>query len=390
MENISDKHLPGKTSKRRDFIKKSLLLASGGILAPEILFPENERGYAYPDQQDKFNDGTQNYVDMNTRKLGKLEVSQIGLGCLPMVGYYGNGIRDKKAMIEHIRTAYDHGVTLFDTAEVYGPYVCEEYVGEAVKSFRKNVIIETKFGFGVEEGEPTALNSRPDHIRRAVEGSLKRLQTDYIDLLYQHRVDPNVPIEDVAGTVKDLIQEGKIRHFGLSEASAKSIRRAHAVLPVTAVQSEYAIWWREPETKIFPTLEELGIGFVPYCPLGRGFLTGAINPFQRFIKPDRLATLPRFQPEALRANIVLADYIRSWAVKKNASMAQIALAWTTSQKPWIVPIPGTTQHHHLIENIGAAAVDFSPAELEDFNSGLDKIILTGGRADTFTESQIDH
>jgi len=389
MKNFSNKDLPGKTNKRRDFIKQSLLLASGAILAPSLLFAENKNGGADPDQQENLDYGTQNYIDMNKRKLGTLEVSRIGLGCLPMVGYYGNGIRDKKAMIKHIRTAYDHGVNLFDTAAVYGPYICEKYVGEAVKSFRKNVIIETKFGFGVEEKQPTALNSRPDHIRRAVEGSLKRLQTDYIDLLYQHRVDPNVPIEDVAGTVKDLIQEGKVRHFGLSEASAKSIRRAHAVLPVTAVQSEYAIWWREPETKIFPTLEELGIGFVPYCPLGRGFLTGTINPFQRFNNPDRLATLPRFQPGALSSNMVLADYIRSWAVKKNASMAQIALAWTTSQRPWIVPIPGTTQHHHLIENIGASAVDFSPAELEDFNSGLDKIILIGGRADTFTESQID-
>lgn len=228
MKNFSNKDLPGKTNKRRDFIKQSLLLASGAILAPSLLFAENKNGGADPDQQENLDYGTQNYIDMNKRKLGKLEVSRIGLGCLPMVGYYGNGIRDKKAMIEHIRTAYDHGVTLFDTAEVYGPYICEEYVGEAVKSFRKNVIIETKFGFGVEEREPTALNSRPDHIRRAVEGSLKRLQTDYIDLLYQHRVDPNVPIEDVAGTVKDLIQEGKVRHFGLSEASAKSIRRAHA------------------------------------------------------------------------------------------------------------------------------------------------------------------
>ena len=378
------------TNERRDFIKKGLLLASGALIAPDILFASQNRKNSDINPQKPFAGETQNNNYMEKRKLGTLEVSAIGLGCLPMVGYYGNGVRDKKTMIEHIRTAYDKGVTLFDTAEVYGPYICEEYVGEAVKSFRKNIVIETKFGFGVEEKQPTALNSRPDHIRRAVEGSLKRLQTDYIDLLYQHRVDPNVPMEDVAGTVKDLIQEGKVRHFGLSEASAKSIRKAHAVQPVSAVQSEYAIWWREPETKIFPTLEELGIGFVPYCPLGRGFLTGAINPFQRFTKPDRLATLPRFEPEGLRANMPLVDYIRQWAERKNASMAQIALAWTTSQKPWIVPIPGTTQYHHLIENIGAAAVHFDPAELQEFNAGLDKIKLTGSRADAFTESQVDH
>ncbi|WP_394678668.1 aldo/keto reductase [uncultured Sphingobacterium sp.] len=390
MENLSNKSLADNTNERRDFIKKGLLLASGALIAPDILFASQNRKNSDINPQKPFAGGTQNNIYMEKRKLGTLEVSAIGLGCLPMVGYYGNGVRDKKTMIEHIRTAYDKGVTLFDTAEVYGPYICEEYVGEAVKSFRKNIVIETKFGFGVEEKQPTALNSRPDHIRRAVEGSLKRLQTDYIDLLYQHRVDPNVPMEDVAGTVKDLIQEGKVRHFGLSEASAKSIRKAHAVQPVSAVQSEYAIWWREPETKIFPTLEELGIGFVPYCPLGRGFLTGAINPFQRFTKPDRLSTLPRFEPEGLRANMPLVDYIRQWAERKNASMAQIALAWTTSQKPWIVPIPGTTQYHHLIENIGAAAVRFDPAELQEFNAGLDKIKLTGSRADTFTESQVDH
>lgn len=390
MENFPKKFPPELKNDRRDFIKKGFLLASGAILAPNILVASKINKDNYTSQHKPHNRGLQNYIDMKKRKLGTLEVSEIGLGCLPMVGYYGNGMRDKKTMIGHIRAAYDNGVTLFDTAEVYGPYVCEEYVGEAVKSFRKNIVIETKFGFGVEENQPTVLNSRPDHIRRAVEGSLKRLRTDYIDLLYQHRVDPKVPMEDVAGTVKDLIQEGKVRHFGLSEASAKSIRRAHAVLPVTAVQSEYAIWWREPETKIFPTLEELGIGFVPYCPLGRGFLTGAINPFQRFIKPDRLATLPRFEPDALRANMILVDYLRKWAECKNASMAQIALAWTTSQKSWIVPIPGTTQYHHLIENIGAAELSFNAAELREFNAGLDRISLKGGRADTFTESRIDH
>ena len=257
------------------------------------------------------------------RRLGTLEVSPIGLGCLPMVGYYG-GRYDKNEMIALIRRAFEKGVTFFDTAEVYGPYTSEEWVGEALRPVRGEVKIATKFGFGVEEGRPTALNSRPDHIRRAVEGSLKRLKTDHIDLLYQHRVDPAVPMEDVAGTVKELIQEGKVLHFGLSEASAKSIRRAHAVCPVSAVQSEYAIWWREPETKIFPTLKELGIGFVPYCPLGRGFLTGTINENSRFLKPDRRATLPQITPEALKHNMPLAVLVKIWANRKSLSRAKLA------------------------------------------------------------------
>ena len=239
---------------------------------------------------------------MEYRKLGGLDVSAIGLGCLPMVGYYG-GKYDKKDMIALIRRAYDKGVTFFDTAEVYGPYTSEEWVGEALAPFRDKVKIGTKFGFGVEEKQPTAINSRPDHIRRAVEGSLKRLRTDHIDLLYQHRVDPKVPMEDVAGTVKDLMQEGKVLHWGLSEASARSIRRAHTVCPLSAVQSEYAIWWREPETKIFPMLEEFGIGFVPYCPLGRAFLTGVIDENSRFYEGDRRWNLPQFTPEPAVVNV---------------------------------------------------------------------------------------
>ncbi len=321
------------------------------------------------------------------RRLGSLQVSAIGLGCLPMVGYYG-GTYAKKDMIALIRRAYDSGVTFFDTAEVYGPYTSEEWVGEALAPVRDKVVIATKFGFGVEEGRPTALNSRPDHIRRAVEGSLRRLRTDRIDLLYQHRVDPKVPMEDVAGTVKDLIREGKVLHFGLSEASAASIRRAHAVQPVSAVQSEYSLLWREPETKIFPTLRELGIGLVPYCPLGRGFLTGAIDENSRFTT-GRLSTLPQFPPEALKHNMPLPRLIRSWAERKQCTMSQFAIAWLLAQAPWIAPIPGTTNPAHLDDFLGGAAVSLTPEELEEFEREYGGITLMGHRADAFTESQID-
>lgn len=326
---------------------------------------------------------------MSTRKLGSLEVSSMGLGCLPMVGYYGGGPRDRKAMVSLIRTAFEQGVTFFDTAEVYGPHLSEEFVGEALAPIRDQVVIASKFGFGVEEGKPTALNSRPDHIRRAVDGSLKRLKTDYIDLLYQHRPDPNVPIEEVAGTLKDLIQAGKVKHWGLSEASANTIRRAHTVLPVTAVQSEYAMWWREPETRIFPTLQELGIGFVPYCPTARSFLAGAVNPSQRFDTTDRRHNLPRFQPDALPTNMALLKFAQDWARRKNTTSVQFALAWVMAQRPWIVPIPGTTQYPHLIENVGAPKVQLSVEELREIDAGLAKITLRGYRADPFTESQFD-
>lgn len=322
------------------------------------------------------------------RRLGTLDVSAIGLGCLPMVGYYG-GKYEKKDMIALIRRAYDSGVTFFDTAEVYGPHTSEEWVGEAVEPFRDKIKIGTKFGFGVEEGQPTALNSRPDHIRRAVEGSLKRLRTDHIDLLYQHRVDPDVPMEEVAETVKALIKEGKVIHWGMSEASARSIRRAHAVCPLSAVQSEYAIWWREPETKIFPTLEELGIGFVPYCPLGRAFLTGTINENSRFKQGDRRWNLPQFQPEALKHNMPLVHLVEEWAKRKDVTPAQFALAWMLSRKAWIVPIPGTTNPAHLDDFLGAAGVRLTPYEMEEFDAAYAKIDLMGHRADPFTESQID-
>lgn len=319
------------------------------------------------------------------RRLGSLQVSAIGLGCLPMVGYYG-GTYAKKDMIALIRRAYDSGVTFFDTAEVYGPYTSEEWVGEALAPVRDKVIIATKFGFGVEEGRPTALNSRPDHIRRAVEGSLRRLRTDHIDLLYQHRVDPKVPMEDVAGTVKDLIREGKVLHFGLSEASAASIRRAHAVQTVSAVQSEYSLLWREPETKIFPTLRELGIGLVPYCPLGRGFLTGAIDENSRFTT-GRLSTLPQFTPEALKHNMPLPHLIRSWAERKQCTMSQFAIAWLLAQAPWIAPIPGTTNPAHLDDFLGGAAVSLTPEELEEFEREYGGITLMGHRADGMADRE---
>lgn len=374
---------------RRNFLKAAsgfALLAAGTATGVSRIFagtPLSSSGKELPGREMTCNNGKMEY-----RKLGRLDVLAIGLGCLPMVGYYG-GKYDKNEMIALIRRAYDQGVTFFDTAEVYGPYISEEWVGEAVAPFRKKAKIGTKFGFGVEEKQPTALNSRPDHIRRAVEGSLKRLRTDYIDLLYQHRVDPKVPMEEVAGTVKDLIQEGKVLHWGLSEASARSIRRAHAVCPLSAVQSEYAIWWREPETKIFPTLEELGIGFVPYCPLGRAFLTGTINENSRFGKGDRRWNLPQFQPEALKHNMPLVALVRKWAERKGVTPAQFALVWMLPRKAWIAPIPGTTRPVHLDDFLGAANVRLTPYEMEEFDKAYTQIELMGHRADPFTESQID-
>lgn len=371
---------------RRSFLTRSsaaILLAAGEWTGLSKAFARTSTS-----ENNCLSDESRRGNPMEYRNLRGLDVSAIGLGCLPMVGYYG-GKYEKKEMIRLIRRAYDKGVTFFDTAEVYGPYTSEEWVGEALQPVRDRVKIATKFGFGVEEGRNTALNSRPDHIRRAVEGLLRRLRTDHIDLLYQHRVDPNVPMEEVAGTVKDLIAEGKVLHFGLSEASARSIRRAHAVCPVTAVQSEYAIWWREPETKIFPTLEELGIGFVPYCPLGRAFLTGAINEDSRFRQGDRRWNLPQFTPEALRHNMPLVALVRKWAERKGITPAQFALVWMLSRKPWIAPIPGTTNPNHLDDFLGAATVRLSAWEMEEFDKEYAGIDLMGHRADAFTESQID-
>lgn len=320
---------------------------------------------------------------MQKRRLGNsnLEVSALGLGCMGMSFSYGPP-KDKQEMIALLHAAVERGITFFDTAEVYGPYANEELVGEALFPFRGQVVIATKFGFELRpDGKPgwLGLNSRPERIRQAVEGSLKRLRVEAIDLLYQHRVDPNVPVEDVAGTVKDLIREGKVKHFGLSEASAQTIRRAHAVQPVTAVQSEYSLWWRRPEQDVLPTLEELGIGFVPYSPLGKGFLTGKIGPDASFDSSDFRSMLPRFTPEALRANQALVELLAGFGRRKNATPAQIALAWLLAQKPWIVPIPGTTKLHRLEENIGALAVELTPGDLREIDDAASKIPIQGDR-----------
>jgi aryl-alcohol dehydrogenase-like predicted oxidoreductase len=318
------------------------------------------------------------------RKLGKsgLEVSALGLGCMGMSFSYGPP-KDKQEMIALLRTAVEQGITFFDTAEVYGPYTNEELVGEALAPYREKLVIATKFGFDLSgpDHRPGAagLNSRPDHIKQAVEGSLKRLKLETIDLLYQHRVDPNVPIEEVAGTVKDLIRQGKVKHFGLSEAGVQTIRRAHAVQPVTALQSEYSLWTRTPEKEVIPTLEELGIGFVPFSPLGKGFLTGKIDEKTAFDSSDFRSTLPRFAPEALKANQALVHLLDSIAARKTATPAQIALAWLLAQKPWMVPIPGTTKLHRLEENNGATAIELSPDDLREIDSAASKITVQGAR-----------
>src|SRR5207245_85151 len=320
---------------------------------------------------------------MQKRKLGKsnLEVSAIGLGCMGLSFGFGPAV-DKKEGISLIRAAVERGVTFFDTAEVYGPFTNEELVGEALAPFRGQVVIATKFGWAPnpeDGGKWNALDSRPEHIKEAAEGSLKRLKTDVIDLYYQHRVDPDVPIEDVAGAVKDLIREGKVKHFGLSEAGVQTIRRAHAVQPVTAVQSEYSLWWRNPEAEVLPTLEELGIGFVPFSPLGKGFLTGKINENTTFDRSDFRNIVPRFTPEARKANQALVDLLGEIAERKKATPAQIALAWLLAQKPWIVPIPGTTKLSRLEENIGAVAVELTPDDLREIDSAASKITVQGAR-----------
>jgi len=321
---------------------------------------------------------------MQKRKLGNsgLEVSVLGLGCMGMSFSYGPP-KDKQEMTTLLRAAVERGITFFDTAEVYGPFTNEELVGEALAPFRKQVVIATKFGFDLSgsDNRPGAagLNSRPEHIKQAVEGSLKRLKIDIIDLLYQHRVDPNVPIEDVAGAVKGLIQAGKVKHFGLSEAGVQTIRRAHAVQPVTALQSEYSLWTRTPEKEVIPTLEELGIGFVPYSPLGKGFLTGKMDENTKFDSSDFRSTLPRFTPEALKANQALIDLLTSIGERKKATPAQIALAWLLARKPWIVPIPGTAKLHRLEENIGAVSVELTPDDLRDIEDAASKITVQGAR-----------
>jgi aryl-alcohol dehydrogenase-like predicted oxidoreductase len=328
---------------------------------------------------------------MKKRALGNsgLEVSALGLGCMGLSFGYGPAT-DRQEAISLIRSAVELGVTFFDTAEAYGPFTNEDVVGEALAPFRDQVVIATKFGFAFDpDGRQRGLNSRPEHVKEVAEASLGRLKTDRIDLLYQHRVDPDVPIEDVAGAVKQLIQDGKVRHFGLSEAGVRTIRRAHAVQPVTALQSEYSLWWREPEAEILPTLEELGIGFVPFSPLGRGFLTGKIDESTTFDSTDFRNTVPRFTPEARKANRALVELLGRIAQRKNATAAQIALAWLLAQKPWIVPIPGTTKLHRLQENVAAAAIELTEGDLRDVESAASQIMVQGARYSESTQRMVD-
>jgi len=326
---------------------------------------------------------------MQKRKLGKrnLEVSAIGLGCMGLSFGYGPATERQQA-ITLIRTAFDRGVTFFDTAEAYGPFANEELVGEAVEPFRKQVVIATKFGF-LDGDSHRGLDSRPERVREVADAALKRLRTDVIDLFYQHRVDPKVPIEDVAGTVKDLIQRGKVKHFGLSEAGVQAIRRAHSVQPVTAVQSEYSLWWREPEHEILPTLEELGIGFVPFSPLGKGFLTGAINEQTKFHSTDFRNIVPRFNEENRKVNRALVNVLAEIAAQKQATSAQIAIAWLLAQKPWIVPIPGTTKLHRLEENLGAPNVELSASDLREITAAVSKIAVQGDRYPAHLQQRVN-
>lgn len=327
---------------------------------------------------------------MKKRLLGKqgLEVSELGLGCMGLNFSYGKPL-EKQEAITLIRAAVENGITFFDTAQVYGPFTNEEVVGEALAPFRNDVVIATKFGFNYDNGVSTGLNSKPENIRRTVEGSLRRLNVEVIDLLYQHRVDPDVPMEDVAGTVKELIKEGKVKYFGLSEANAQNIRKAHAEQPVSALQSEYSLWWREPETKTMSTLEELGIGLVPYSPLGKGFLTGKIDENTEFDKSDFRRSVPRFSPENIAANKKLVDLIETVAQKKNATPAQIALAWILAQKPWIVPIPGTSKIHRLKENIGSVQIEFTKTELAEIETAASEINIQGHRYSEGSQKMID-
>jgi aryl-alcohol dehydrogenase-like predicted oxidoreductase len=328
---------------------------------------------------------------MQTRTLGKsnLEVSAIGLGCMGMSFGYGPA-KDRQEMIAVLRGAVDRGVTFFDTAQVYGPFTNEELVGEALQPVRERVVIATKFGFSFDAGgKPQGLDSRPEHIRKTTDASLKRLRTDVVDLLYQHRVDPNVPIEEVAGTVKELVREGKVKHFGLSEAGVKNIRRAHAVHPVAALQSEYSLWWREPEDAILPVLAELGIGFVPFSPLGKGFLTGKIDATTSFDSTDFRNTVPRFSTENRKANQALVDLVASVAARKRVTPAQVALAWVLAQKPWIVPIPGTTKLTRLDENLGAAAVELTADELREIDAAASGIQVQGARYGEASQRMVD-
>jgi aryl-alcohol dehydrogenase-like predicted oxidoreductase len=359
---------------RRDFMSSSVIAGFGLLLGQSVL----ANNKIIEENTDNINPS---FIKNDKRKLGSLEVSAQGLGGLPVVGFYGGGLRDQNEVNKLYGEAYDNGVTFFDTAEIYGSFANEKQVGEAIVPFRKEVVLATKFGFDIDPitKQNRGVNSHPEHIRKAVEGSLKRLRTDYIDLLYQHRVDPNVPIEDVAGTIKDLIAEGKVLHWGLSEPGIKTIRRAHAEQALSAIQNEYSIWTRDPEAEVIPLCEELGIGFVPWCPLGYGFFAGAINENSRFSQGDFRTILPRTTPENLPQNLKLLYYVKEWGLRKNATAAQIALAWLQAHKPWIVPIPGTSKSVHLKENIRANSIIFTATELNEFNIGLSKIEIAGPR-----------
>ncbi|GAB4498343.1 MAG: aldo/keto reductase [Saprospiraceae bacterium] len=363
---------------RRSFLKVGATLSASLLATPA--FSVNPSSLPNLTAKSTSKGGKAN-VKHRTLGSGKhsLEVSALGLGCMGM-SYHRSFVPDRKSMIALIRKAVDMGVTLFDTAEVYGPYVNEELVGEALAPVRKKILICSKFGFNIQNGQMAGLNSKPDHIRNVVEQSLKRLKTDHIDLLYQHRVDPKVPMEDVAGTVKDLIQAGKVRRFGLSEASVADIRKAHAVQPLTAIQSEYSLMWRKPEEDVFKVCEELGIGFVPYSPLCRGYLSGFINERTKFIAAnDNRATLPRYQPDAIKANWVMIDVLTEFGNHRGYTAAQVALAFLLAQKPWIVPIPGTTKLAHLQENLWSADIEFTPEELKAMNEAVSKITVVGDR-----------
>ena len=358
---------------RRDFMSSSVLASFGLMLGQSVL--ANNKTI-------ESNETTNlSFVKSDKRMLGSLEVSALGLGGLPVVGFYGGGLREQNDVNKLYAEAYENGVTFFDTAEIYGSFANEKQIGEAIAPFRKKVVLATKFGFDIdtETKQNRGVNSNPEHIRKAVEGSLKRLKTDYIDLLYQHRVDPNVPIEDVAGTIKDLMTEGKVLHWGLSEPGIKTIRRAHAEQPLSAIQNEYSIWTRDPEAEVIPLCEELGIGFVPWCPLGYGFFAGAINENSRFSQGDFRTILPRTIPENLPQNLKLLYYVKEWGLRKNATAAQISLAWLQAHKPWIVPIPGTSKSVHLKENLRANNITFTTEELNKFNNGLSKIEIAGPR-----------
>lgn len=374
---------------RRDFIKQTML-AGAGIMASQTVLGKIMSDNVQTGISTLNSNVPAKPKDFEQRMLGRHRVTSIGLGCVDIcpVGYYGCSTT-KKDMLRLVRRAYDNGITLFDTAEIYGMTVSEEWVGEALQPVRDKVTIETKFGFGVIENQPAMLNSKPEHIRQAVEGSLRRLHTDHLDMLFQHRVDPEVPIEEVAEAVGKLIREGKVLQWGLCEASAKTIRRAHVVQPLSAVESEYAIWWREPETKIFPTLEELGIAFVAYAPLGRGYFTGMHNENSRYVQPDRRSVLPRFQPEAMVHNMPLIRLVMQWAERKEITPAQFSIAWVLSMCPYALAIPGTTKYWHLDELCGAPDVRLTADELSEFNSELEQIDIMGHRANAAIENQID-